>query len=326
MPSVDAARAPETSPGLETVDAACPLCGARPTEPHASGPDYDYATSGNTVWTFRRCATCGIVSLDPRPKDTELPRIYPGNYYAYDFTENPSLGHRVKTLLDRRAVRSYLKHARGGSGNVLDVGCGDGRLLTLFGECGIPAGKLHGMELDQRAVDRARARGLQVVRGRFEDVSYGDGFFSLAVLQQVIEHVPDPRGFVRRLHRVLAPGGAAVIETPNVASWDHAVFRRSYWGGYHIPRHFFLFDRRSLARLLEQEGFDVVEARCLPSPMFWIQSVSHAMAEHGAPRFLRRVFDPYKPLLPALALFTGLDVLGAPFGVTSNMRVVGIRR
>jgi SAM-dependent methyltransferase len=326
MPSGEPALVPQHSPSLETVEAACPLCGRRPTELHASGPDYDYATSGDTVWTFRRCAACGIVSLDPRPKETELPRIYPGNYYAYDFTENPSLGHRVKTLLDRRAVRAYLRHVRGGPGNVLDVGCGDGRLLRIFGECGIPPEKLYGMELDQQAVDRARARGLQVVRGRFEDVAYADGFFSLAVLQQVIEHVPDPRGFVRRLHRVLAPGGAAVVETPNVASWDHAVFRKSYWGGYHIPRHFFLFDRPSLSRLLDEEGFDVVEARCLPSPMFWIQSVSHAMAEHGAPGLLRRVFDPYRPLLPALALFTVLDVLGAPFGVTSNMRVVGIRR
>jgi len=322
----DPRRTKETSTGLETVEAACPLCGKRPTEPHASGPDYDYATSGDRVWTFRRCAACGIVLLDPRPSEKELPRIYPSNYYAYDFTENPSLGHRVKTWLDRRAVRSYLEHARGGPGNVLDVGCGDGRLLRIFGDCGIPAGKLYGMELDERAVERARAQGLQVARGRFEDVPYEDGFFSLAVLQQVIEHVADPRGFVKKLHRVLAPGGAAVIETPNVASWDHAAFRRSYWGGYHIPRHFCLFDRRSLTRLLNEEGFDVVEARCLPSPMFWIQSVHHAMAEHGAPRFLRRVFDPYQPLLPALALFTGLDVLGAPLGVTSNMRVVGVKR
>jgi SAM-dependent methyltransferase len=326
MPSDDGVAASADSFDLETVDAACPLCRKRPTEPHASGPDYDYATSGKTVWTYRRCLTCGIVSLDPRPSERELPRIYPGHYYGYDFTDSPSLGHRVKTLIDRRAASAYLKHARGGPGNVLDVGCGDGRLLRIFGEYGIRPDRLHGMELDQRAVDRAQARGLQVVRGRFEDVSYPEGFFSLAVLQQVIEHVPDPREFVRRLHRVLAPGGAAVIETPNLASWDHALFRKSYWGGYHIPRHFFLFDRRSLARLLDEEGFDIVEARCLPSPMFWIQSVFHAMAEHRAPRLLRRVFDPYRPLLPALALFTGLDLLGAPFGVTSNMRIVAVRR
>jgi SAM-dependent methyltransferase len=326
MRALDDRRALDASPALETVDAVCPLCGQRPSLPHASGPDFDYATSGDRIWTFRSCATCGIVLLDPRPSERELPRIYPGDYYAYDFTEKMSLGHRVKALLDRGAARAYLKRARGGPGNVLDVGCGDGRLLRIFGECGIPDARLYGMELDARAVERARARGLQVSLGRFEDVSYPDGFFSLAVLQQVIEHVPEPRAFLRRLHRLLAPGAAAVIETPNFASWDHALFRKSYWGGYHIPRHFCIFDRRSLSSLLSQEGFEVVEARSLPSPMFWIQSVHHAMSEHRAPSLLRRVFDPYHPLLPALALFTALDLLGAPFGVTSNMRLVGIRR
>ena len=61
MSSADARRAREGSPDLATVDAACPLCGQRPAEPHASGPDYDYATSGQRIWTFRRCARCGHV-------------------------------------------------------------------------------------------------------------------------------------------------------------------------------------------------------------------------------------------------------------------------
>lgn len=322
-------NAPEPPPAplpIETVDALCPLCRQRPDEAHAEGPDFDYGTSGDRVWTLRRCSRCGTVLLDPRPSERELQRIYPKNYYAYEFTEKQTVGHRVKTLLDRRAVRSYLRAPRAGPGNILDVGCGDGRLLKIFGSCGIPNDRLFGMELDERAVDRARRQGLQVELGRFEDVAYRPDFFSLAVLQQVIEHVPDPRTFLGRLHRVLAPGGAAVIETPNVASWDHALFRRRYWGGYHIPRHFCLFDRASLTRLLEEEGFEVVEASCLLSPMFWIQSVSHALTERGYPRAVLKVFDPYHPNALALVAFAGLDLFGKLAGWTSNIRVVGIKR
>jgi 2-polyprenyl-3-methyl-5-hydroxy-6-metoxy-1,4-benzoquinol methylase len=318
--------APREALPIETVDGICPLCRQRPTEAHAQGPDFDYGISGDRIWTLRRCSGCRVILLDPRPSESELQRIYPKDYYAYEFTEKQTIGHRVKTLLDRRAVRSYLRHPRVHPGNILDVGCGDGRLLRLFGDCGIPARNLYGMELNERAVLRARQQGLQVELGRFEDVTYGPEFFSLAVLQQVIEHVPDPRTFLRRLHRVLAPGGAAVIETPNIASWDHALFRRRYWGGYHIPRHFCLFDSASLARLMEEEGFEVVEARCLLSPMFWIQSVFHAMTEHGFPRVLRKIFDPYHPSVLALFTFAALDLCGKPFGFTSNIRVVGIRR
>jgi 2-polyprenyl-3-methyl-5-hydroxy-6-metoxy-1,4-benzoquinol methylase len=229
----------------------------------------------------------------------------------------------VKALLDRRAAAAYLAYGRG---NVLDVGCGDGRLLRAFAGLGVAPDRLFGVELDARAVKAGRAQGFQIEQKRFEDTDYPDGFFHLIVLQQVIEHVSDPRGMIEKLGRVLAPQGAVIVETPNIASWDHSLFRRRYWGGYHIPRHFFLFGKHSLRRLLEQCGFDVTAVQSLASPMFWIHSVHHAMAERRYPALLRRVFDPYPPNPVPLAFFTLLDVLGKAPGVTSNMRMVAVRR
>jgi 2-polyprenyl-3-methyl-5-hydroxy-6-metoxy-1,4-benzoquinol methylase len=308
---------------IATTSAKCPICGTEPSEPHAHGRDFEYGTTGQMEWAVRRCARCDVLALSPRPADSELHRIYPGNYYAYDFSNRRSIGYMVKALLDRRAAAAYLEYGRG---NVLDVGCGDGRLLRAFAGLGVAPDRLFGVELDARAVEAGRAQGFQIEQKRFEDTDYRDGFFHLIVLQQVIEHVGDPRGMIEKLGRVLAPQGAVILETPNIASWDHSLFRRRYWGGYHIPRHFFLFSKRSLRRLLEQCGFEVASVRSLASPMFWIHSVHHAMAEKRYPAVLRRLFDPYPPNPIALTLFTLLDVLGKALGVTSNMRMVAVRK
>lgn len=310
---------------LRVVTAVCPICGQEPQLKHASGIDFEYATTGDYEWTLRRCARCEVVCLSPRPADDEIARIYPSNYYAYDFTSTFTLGYRVKSLLDRRSVSSYLRAAVPGK-NILDVGCGDGRLLRIFAEQGVSADALYGVELDAEAVRRARAAGFHVELGRFEDVAYPPGSFGLIVLQQVIEHVPDPRAIVARLRELLVPGGAAVLETPNTASLDHLLFRRRYWGGYHIPRHFYLFNRRSLPRLLDDEGFDVRQVQSLASPNFWIQSVHHAGRERGLPAIWLRLFRPHPPAFPGLALFTAVDAIGKIFHVTSNMRVVAVRR
>ena len=310
---------------IETVPAFCPICGKPPGRPHARGRDFEYQTTGEIEWSVKECEACEVLALSPRPSETELPRIYPANYYAYDFTGKKSIGYMVKALLDRRSAGAYLKYAAS-PGNVLDVGCGDGRLLQTFAELGVPAERLHGVELDARAVEAARAHGFRVEQKRFEDVDYPDGFFQVAVLQQVIEHVPDPRKMIEKLGRVMAPGGAVILETPNTASWDHGLFEKRYWGGYHIPRHFFLFNKRSLRRLVGECGLEVRAVRSLASPMFWIHSFHHAMAEKRFPAFLRRMFEPYPPRPFALALFTLVDTVGKLFGATSNMRLVAVKR
>ena len=60
------------------------------------------------------------------------------------------------------------------------------------------------------------------------------------------------------------------IETPEIEGWDYHLFRKRYWGGYHIPRHFYLFNRATLTRLLREEGFEIVSVRSIPSPAFWV--------------------------------------------------------
>ena len=57
----------------------------------------------------------------------------------------------------------------------------------------------------------------------------------------VIEHVKDPKSIIKTLNKLLVPGGHLVIETPNIDSLDAMIFKETFWGGYHFPRHWHLF-------------------------------------------------------------------------------------
>ena len=53
---------------------------------------------------------------------------------------------------------------------------------------------------------------------RLEDVDEAD--FDLALVLDVIEHVPEPQPFLARVAALLRPGGTALISVPNVAHWS----------------------------------------------------------------------------------------------------------
>ena len=107
--------------------------------------------------------------------------------------------------------------AIGGGGPLLDVGCGDGYLLSrLAGGPGSPA---VGLEYEPEGVRAARQRlrgvnGSRVVRGSAYTLPFAMRSFHVVVSSDVIEHLEDPDLHLRQICGVLSEGGALVLTTP----------------------------------------------------------------------------------------------------------------
>jgi len=183
--------------------------------------------------------------------------------------------------------------------------------------------KLSGWDFPGPHLDRVEKEGFAVIRGAVEPGLVPDASVDAFVLNQVIEHFPEPARVLAVLARALKPGGVLVIETPNVDGLDARWFRRRYWGGYHFPRHLVLFDERTLAELVRRAGLEVAESARLASPSFWMHSFHHAAEESRLFRWTRPLFTKANPL--ALGLATGFDLARARFGPTSNLRIVARR-
>ena len=103
----------------------------------------------------------------------------------------------------------------GPTDRVLDVGCGSGAFLEQIREHH-PGCSAEGIELSPKAAALAVARGLQVTVRSLDDLIADEpGGFDVVTSFQVLEHVPDPAGFLGGLVAALRPGGTLIIGVPN---------------------------------------------------------------------------------------------------------------
>jgi 2-polyprenyl-3-methyl-5-hydroxy-6-metoxy-1,4-benzoquinol methylase len=318
------ADAPEIS--TERV-ASCPVCRSVNRTHFTSGYDYELQTCRNE-WHFWRCEECKAVWLDPRPTAAELGVIYPRTYYAYNRSEKVSvIARKGKEVLDRIKFNGFLRHT-GIPRSFLDIGCGDGRYLDVFARLGVSKDRIYGLDLSEEQVKRLDQRGYQVYRRRVEDCSeIPAGSIDLATMFHVIEHVADPVRIVSRIAEWLVPGGSLVIETPNLDSWDARLFKQRWWGGYHIPRHWTLFEASSLRRLFEQCGLKVQHCAYQTGHASWMNSFHHLALYNSccpSPR-LADWFELPKSL-PLLITFTGLDLVRRSVGARTSTILMVARK
>ncbi len=314
-----AARSSGRAAGLTLTHVACGVCGAEDCVPAGIGEDFEYRTSPDTFIAMR-CRECGLVYLDPRPTATELPRIYPPNYHAFDFSpERFGFVYRVRRSLEARRALQWCR-GLGETARILDVGCGDGFHLRLLRDFGRPGWTLEGVDASERAVDAARRAGLVVHLGTIEQLGLPAATYDLVLLIATIEHVDDPAGVLRAVRRLLKPGGRVVIVTDNTATLDFAVFGARHWGGYHFPRHFNLFNRATLKRLAAVTELHVDSIETVMSPVNWVYSVRNTLVDWGAPSWLVERFSLRSPV--ALAFFTLVDSAHQIAGSGALLRVV----
>lgn len=301
---------------IETTPGVNPFVSASTDPVAAEGKDFEYATCENS-FTMKRCIETGVLYLDPRPADHLLSTIYPPEYLPYRFDTLPVPVRHARDWVQSAkvsAIREVVPH----NARILDIGCGSGGLLRLMKRRGPKTWTLHGHDFNAAVVEPLEAQGIRPHHGPLETMDAGT--FDCIILNQVIEHVADVRAFLRSIHRLLATDGSVFIETPNFDSVDAKLFSRRYWGGYHFPRHWTLFNATLLQRLLVEEGFAPRPVRYLASPSFWVQSVHHLLLDKKLP-WAARLFQGSNML--AMALFTLIDLALITAGRrTSNMRIV----
>lgn len=92
--------------------------------------------------------------------------------------------------------------------------------------------------------------------------------FDLAVADHIFEHVADPGALARSIHHVLRPGGYVHVGIPDATNFTDRFYRLIMRnGGGHIAQ----FTRDSMIRLMEQQGFSLIECFPWPDDYAWFE-------------------------------------------------------
>jgi len=227
-----------------TTGVRCNLCGGERSRVHLSCQSFQYV----------RCSGCGLVYQNPQPVFEDLRGRYAEQYFDYEIENEENFFGLMRLGLGdigffERPLDS-LPNRR-----FLDIGCATGMLLAFMRDLGWD---VRGVEICKASAEYGiRKRDLNIHIGTLEEAAFPDGFFGVIHFSHLIEHVPDPTGLLREVHRILAPGGGtAVITTPNVDGFQARLFGRRWRSA--IADHLTLFSKRTLGRMLEETGFRIL--------------------------------------------------------------------
>jgi len=232
-----------SAPGVEQQETIpCPGCGTWRAQQMLACDGF----------AFVRCSACSLVYQNPRPVFEDLRRRYAGQYFAYEL-ENERVFLGLMKLGLRDIGFNELTAAMPGPRTLLDIGCATGMLIE----------SMKGEGWDARGVDVCREsaeygiahRGVSIFVGTLEEARFPAESFSIVHFSHLIEHVPDPRGFLGEVRRVLAPQGYAIITTPNVDGFQARLFGKGWRSA--IADHLTLFSKRTLGRLVTESGFEI---------------------------------------------------------------------
>ncbi|OFV94883.1 MAG: hypothetical protein A3F68_01640 [Acidobacteria bacterium RIFCSPLOWO2_12_FULL_54_10] len=182
------------------------------------------------------------------PNDYELACYYDEMYYGKN---------RKKFLTPIQIMVTAMTKSKWGKiqrlmvsgGRFLDIGCGRGTLVQKARAEGYEAYGIERNASPQHTEPHIFYKDLS-------ECAFPDNHFQTIILFHVLEHLREPVETLREIRRILQPGGWLFLAVPNFGGAQARASGRD-WFHLDLPRHLWHFNKRSLAKLLEQNGFHV---------------------------------------------------------------------
>lgn len=195
--------------------------------------------SGMTLAVFE-CVFCGMVQADCAP----VP-------YFREVIRASSVSPEMRAFRERQFAAFVDRFSLKGR-KIVEIGAGAGEYLEIMQGAGVRA---FGIEYGDESVAAANARGLVVQKDFVEDAAHRiagvpfDAFYTLNFL----EHIPEPKAFLRGIANNLGDGAPGIVEVPDA----DMILQKGLYSEF-ISDHLLYFRRDSLQVMLALSGFEVL--------------------------------------------------------------------
>lgn len=219
-------------------------------------------------FTYLECLECASLRISEVPRD--IARYYPDSYFSLrSVNQNPLLRSALQARLRHALISPNLLGAlvtkvigppqyagwtdalgiTTGS-KILDIGAGTGERVIDMTGAGFMA--VSGMEpfIDS---DINLPNGGVIYKSTLADLQ---GEWDLVMSHHSFEHMPEPLEALGNMHRLLRPGGVAMIRIPLAGTQAWKTYGTK-WVQFDAPRHLTLHTEKSIAILADRVGFSV---------------------------------------------------------------------
>lgn len=244
---------PAAAAAAPQIAGGCPVCLADALVP-------TWTVGGYALARCRRCSHLFVAGgFDARALD----QAYGADYYRADGAATGYADYLGSAELRMRGFAQRLqqveRHVGGRRGRLLDYGCAVGLFVKVAADAGWRA---TGYERSEWAARHGREHyGLDIVVGRGDaDEPDFRQAFDVVTMWDALEHLEDPRRVLGLIARWLKPGGLLALNTVDSGSLG-ARLAGEHWRHIAPPHHLHYFNRHSLRRVLNDNGFHVLQMR-----------------------------------------------------------------
>jgi SAM-dependent methyltransferase len=210
----------------------CYLCGSNQIIP-LSGYERNF---------LYKCGSCSFVFCNKIPSKIELEAHYFD--YPRENAISPITVKRYQLLLDE--FERYRL-----TGNLIDVGCGDGFFLV---EAKKRNWNVFGTEFTDQAISNCRSKAIEMTRSPLNPENYPPDFFDVVTSFEVFEHINTPKQELSSFNKILRTGGLLYLTTPNFNSVSRIILRGK-WSVIEYPEHLAYYTVKTLGHVTRLLNF-----------------------------------------------------------------------
>lgn len=228
-----------------------------------------YYTHGNQgQYKFYKCRKCKLINYDLSAGQDQLK--YTGRRYIHpDEKQN-------KQNIDQANTFHFIRRRIKRPGKLLDIGCGNGKILVMAREYGW---EVKGLELSESLAQAIRQWfGIEVAVADFliYDNPNDKSRYDVVILRHVLEHLPESILAMTKIYDLLKEDGHAIMEFPDIECLNFKIkrflsrvgFRRKKYKENYKPGHCNEFSKQSFKYMLNSTGFQLLEWQYYSSKPF----------------------------------------------------------
>jgi 2-polyprenyl-3-methyl-5-hydroxy-6-metoxy-1,4-benzoquinol methylase len=235
----------------------CIICGS-------SGftPQFKKQSVHGDDFTLVKCQECGLKFLAEVPDESEMRKYYSKEYFlkrterGYDNYFSDSVRNEIERVfrlnLADLGFNDFEKSLYGEKCS-LDIGCAAGYFVNYLKTKRWNAA---GIDVSEECVDFAKGAGLDVITGDYLKQKFGRKF-DLITLWASLEHLHHPDLILNKIHQDLNNNGRLYISTCRGDGLNFMKLFGSGWRFYNFPEHIYFFSRKTIGKILENNGFKI---------------------------------------------------------------------